>query len=190
MAPSGNSTNSLDLSMLDKVFTCASFDATNPCNKSDRCRYRQALLVFPLLDGWRNDKVPTDLVPAFVEKMASIVQILNAARIAHVDLRPQNVMWRIDGEGQLDCRLSDLEDSMYFGRFIVSSKLAAYVSDCRYPVKRLETQTQVPVDNRANDCFCRPSSAGNLHSELYGEENYTFADYMRFHYQNFEECYL
>jgi serine/threonine protein kinase len=99
-------------------------------------------IVFPLLsesDGWTNGRPPIDLCDQYLAKLRLAVAILNAARVPHLDLRPENLMWRwvTDGAGGggLELKVIDFEFALMFGQVVPEAFVHAIVStkDCRYP---------------------------------------------------------
>lgn len=84
----------------------------------------QPVIIFPGLtvqDGWTNEKPPSDCVSMYLEALAQAVAFLNRAQIAHMDLRPPNIMWRQNSDGMLEVMVIDFEDAVAFGRFISPS---------------------------------------------------------------------
>jgi len=96
------------------------------------------LILFPLLaptDGWRNDKPPSMLFPSYLEQLQLAVSTLNFARIAHLDLRPANIMWRAINDLAVELRVIDFEDAVRFDYVIPKDLIETVVRTCdrRYP---------------------------------------------------------
>eukprot|EP01033_Poteriospumella_lacustris_P006763 gene6763-4877_t len=102
------------------------------------------LILFPRLspdDGWTNNK-PTQgsVQQLYLEQLNLAVAALNTAGIAHLDLRPANILWRNVQSGDapsLELRLIDFEDAVPFGQVIPPGYVRniIYLADCRYPFK-------------------------------------------------------
>ena len=95
------------------------------------------LLVFPYLVGWESRKPDDQYHQGYAEQLELAVAFLNRARVDHQDLRPENILWRIDGN-HFRLKICDFEDSVEFGEQI-STKRVAYISevnDYRNPFTR------------------------------------------------------
>lgn len=119
--------------------------------------YRPVVL-FPLLGDWRTDKPPAELRQSYLAQVALANNIMNQAGVAHMDERPENVMWRarteLDG---VELQVIDLEDAVLFG-FPVSSDYVTHIinqRDRRYPF--------LPGDEESTQI------AGTVHNEFYLE---------------------
>ena len=97
------------------------------------------IIVYDLLDTpWTVGKPDQIYVESYCQKVTEVVRILNEAGIAHMDLRPHNIMWRpassADEGGsskEVELRLIDFEDALIFGDIIVC--IDKYLNDPRYP---------------------------------------------------------
>jgi hypothetical protein len=104
--------------------------------------YRPLLLFrgLPAWNGWTTAKPPPELRAVYVQHLRRAVQLLNLAGVAHLDLRPSNIMWRrVDPAHQLlAMNLTDFEDAQLFGMGISNR----YVSLCdsRHPFTAEEIQ--------------------------------------------------
>jgi hypothetical protein len=98
------------------------------------------LIMFPRLSkekGWSNDKPPERLHAAYLDQLRIACDLLNVRGVAHLDLRPANIMWRESSveEHGVEMFLIDFEDAVIFGdiiplefiQFVVETK------DGRYP---------------------------------------------------------
>lgn len=91
------------------------------------------LVVFPLLDrSWKMTKPVTfGHKKSYLLGIATAIKILNAARVAHCDLRPPNIMWKeVDGTN-VSIQVIDFEDSYQFD--IYFQLYSEIISDRRYP---------------------------------------------------------
>jgi hypothetical protein len=75
------------------------------------------------------------------------INVLNLANIAHLDLRPANIMWReIKGQefSQVELQLIDFEDAVLFDYPIPTEFVKVVVTNCdaRYPFKPGDEKTQ------------------------------------------------
>eukprot|EP01031_Cornospumella_fuschlensis_P027769 gene27769-33538_t len=103
---------------------------------SERNFQHVPLLVYQLLDekSWTNtEKPPKEYRDQYVIALREVVDLLNEAGVAHMDLRPSNIMWRIDDSGRiLEIRVIDFEDVCFFGTYIDFADILS--EDRRYPV--------------------------------------------------------
>ena len=105
--------------------------------------------------GWSNEKPDRGLVPSYVECIKRAVDILNAAGIAHMDLRPSNILWRCKTDSSVpmvEIRVIDLEDAVAFGFFIRHVDIMRL--DCRYPVHERDGD-RIPAAQHHNDWFLK-----------------------------------
>lgn len=133
------------------------------------------VVVYEMLhkrEGWNQSKPPPELVTSYVDSIVAAVGILNAAGIAHMDLRPSNIMWRRNGESilrEVEVKIIDLEDAVPFGYYI--SFVEVLKSDSRYPVADTDDREHIPASSLHNDWFCEVIS-----SWARQEEQESFAD--------------
>eukprot|EP01031_Cornospumella_fuschlensis_P027125 gene27125-32769_t len=94
------------------------------------------LLIFHFLDDkvWKNvEKPPEKYREHYIVALRQVVELLNEAGVAHMDLRPSNIMWKVDdSKGRLDIRVVDFEDACLFGAYI--DYVDTLGEDARYPV--------------------------------------------------------
>ena len=88
------------------------------------------LLVYPLLRNYRSSKPDVRYRSKYVEKLKNVVHALNTARIAHLDLRPENILWTIDKPAEnIHLQVIDFEDVVPFDYlFRIHENM-----DARYP---------------------------------------------------------
>jgi hypothetical protein len=95
------------------------------------------LIVFERLhhkDGWTNEKpVGEAAVSKYMDLLKNALDLLNKAQVAHLDLRPQNIMWRMH-QGVMEMRLIDFETCIPFGLCIPPESATHFARDARYPV--------------------------------------------------------
>jgi hypothetical protein len=165
------------------------------CSKMKRCisthfpHYHEDLvadgcpvIVYDMLpmEEWVNTKPPPELVQSYVRCVTIAVDIMNAAKIAHMDLRPANIMWcRLSMDiTEVKIRVIDLEDAVPFGfciRSVESLKL-----DPRYPIFRTDDRTFIPASSAHNDWFCEAVS-----SWAQQDDENEFTQYMASNYSMF-----
>lgn len=84
-------------------------------HKKELIRNGCPIIVFNLLDSsWKNNKPPEEFRRLYIDGIDRVVSILNSAEIAHLDLRPTNIMWKILDDNTLKIRVIDFEDSLPF----------------------------------------------------------------------------
>lgn len=89
------------------------------------------IIVFDLLNTeWKNTKPPQEFYRLYLDAVEKAVLILNSAEIAHLDLRPTNIMWRIQ-DTTLEIKVIDFEDSLPFNTIFEPYEAILY--DRRYP---------------------------------------------------------
>ena len=90
------------------------------------------IIMFPRLEvGWGTEKPSTPQQrEQYVHQLNIANRALNLAGVAHLDLRPANIMWRdtgrdrdmnTNGEEEFSCvelKVIDFEDAVIFGHFI------------------------------------------------------------------------
>jgi hypothetical protein len=75
------------------------------------------IVLFPWLQNYSTNKPPPQLRESYLAGLNEAVQLLNQTKIAHLDLRPENIMWRETGElGKVDMKIIDLETAVRFDR--------------------------------------------------------------------------
>ena len=95
------------------------------------------VVSFPVLcekAGWSNNKPTERYVQAYIDELSTAVNVLNTAKVAHMDLRPSNIMWRVtpDDDSKVEMQIIDLEDAERFGQYIQLWDVLK--EDSRYPV--------------------------------------------------------
>ena len=97
------------------------------------------MIVFNKLqqeDGWDNHKPPVELRDDYIIKLSEAIDVLNSANVAHLDLRPSNIMWRrVDTSNTVEIQLIDFEDAELFESLVPPPFIETVVSksDKRYP---------------------------------------------------------
>lgn len=128
-----------------------------------------------LSSEWSNKKPPSDVVQSYVYNVHKAVEVLNEAKISHMDLRPANILWRIDPafdtKSEVEIRVIDLEDSVPFGFHIrCVDKLR---NDPRYPVSVQDDRELIPATSDQNDWFGMAVASWAQRSDVN-----SFGDYM------------
>lgn len=92
------------------------------------------VLLFPKLVGWSKERPPTHLRNKYRDKLRRAINALNSAGIAHLDLRPDNIMWKEDN-GDVSVRLIDFDDAYPFEYVIPEDYVSMMAGDInkRYP---------------------------------------------------------
>jgi len=123
------------------------------------------LIIFPRLlasKGWSMEKPPPELRIQYVKQLTLAVTALNVAKIAHLDLRPANIMWReargMEGGEEGSCvelQLIDFEDAVFFEDLIPAGfvKFVVEYNDSRYPFVRGDEKTIQLARKFHNDFF-------------------------------------
>ena len=72
----------------------------------------------------------------FAQEYLDVVQsaVLSSKKVAHFDLRPENIFCRICGDVKLEMKILDFEDSIFFGRKIAKASLYEGDPYHRYPI--------------------------------------------------------
>jgi len=66
----------------------------------------------------------------FIIAVNNAVEILNRAEICHMDLRPENILYKVEN-GQFRIQVIDMEYAIKFGDCLPLSE--CFLKDCRYP---------------------------------------------------------
>lgn len=154
-------------------------------------------IIFPLLDSssWSNERPPAQYADSYIRELNRAVALFNAAGVAHMDLRPANIMWRIavavaafssdDCDCRVEMKIIDVEDAMLFGCKLPHSMVEIYARDSRYPIKNVKydhrSSIGVVVNESHNEFFLRAVSAWVLHNE----QDVTFPYFMNRHHESF-----
>ena len=119
------------------------------------------LILFPRLppeDNWRTDKPSAEQRGQYLALLKEANSFLNAAGVAHLDERPDNIMWRQRRDADLasiELRLIDFEDAVLFHDPIPSELVKIIVSTCdrRYPFREGDESTDQLASALHNDFF-------------------------------------
>lgn len=116
------------------------------------------VILFPLLPSslWSTEKPPELLRDAYLRELYKANKALDDARVAHLDERPANIMWRANGD-KVELRLIDFEDAVFFGDFIPHPFVEYVVlnGDWRYPFKSGDEQNLQKARAVHNDFFSK-----------------------------------
>ena len=67
-------------------------------------RYKP-IILFPQLEDYHTDKPPLPLRVGYETSLERAITVLNQAGVAHLDLRPENIMWKVnDDEKTIDMK--------------------------------------------------------------------------------------
>jgi len=118
------------------------------------------LIIFPRLSGseWNISKPPPEYRDQYVEQLKLAIAALNVSQVAHLDLRPANIMWRADGKGKnshVELQVIDFEDAVLFNDVIPEKFVKAVVEtgDRRYPFKSGDEMAAQEAKKLHNDFF-------------------------------------
>jgi len=94
------------------------------------------VIMFQNLSGWRNDRPMVEIeVESYITKLTIAVDYLNQAGVAHMDLRPSNIMWQWNKEmNSVDIQIIDFEDAVTFGSKIRFVEILKADACRRYPI--------------------------------------------------------
>ena len=106
---------------------------------------KSPIIIFPNLSSlsWTNNKPKEQVViSSYLEALSAAVNVLNQAAVAHMDLRPHNIMWNWDEHtNSIRIQIIDFEDAVLFGSKIRSLDKLKGDNTHRYPpmpLKELE----------------------------------------------------
>jgi hypothetical protein len=96
------------------------------------------IILFAYLDGWKTEKPVPELQGSYLEQLGVAIAVMNKAGVAHLDLRPDNVLWRPragveKGVPLVDLKIIDFEDAVCFEFPIPTEYVQVIVHDARYP---------------------------------------------------------
>ena len=92
------------------------------------------ILFDRLNENWRNTKPPEHLHKNYLIKVLEATRIFIKANVAHLDLRPSNIMWRQVGEYDgIEISIIDLESFCFFEQLLPLSYVSVVSKDPRYP---------------------------------------------------------
>eukprot|EP01042_Synura_sphagnicola_P002353 gene2353-biopygen2567 len=120
------------------------------------------LILFPRLfvdEGWGISKPSEQHRQGYLEQVSAATTALNTASVAHLDMRPANVMWRpVAEDTSMSCvevRLIDFEDAELFGDEISSELVTAVIRsrDRRYPFTEGDERTTQIANKFHNEFF-------------------------------------
>jgi hypothetical protein len=151
------------------------------------------VIIYKYLDpknGWSNKRPPCDLVEKYLVKLAEVISILSKAKVAHMDLRPHNIMWRWNDELQtVDIQIIDFEDAVIFGGKVRNIEHLNKDAHHRYPP--MSNELLVYASNYHNDWFlCSIQMWLADNEDDKEEEEKDFGSYMFFNYSKIEQKIL
>jgi hypothetical protein len=133
-------------------------------------------------DGWSINRPPSRLVPAYLERLRLAIDLLNTAEVAHMDLRPANILWKANtDESDVEMQIIDFETSVPFGIAINYPQRLRY--DPRYPVLSTDERHVIPACPAHNTWFLRAITKW-LEEDLTKD---TFNDYMAMKWASIED---
>jgi hypothetical protein len=154
--------------LIDHVFAVPHFTVTFRPEDLDL----SPLVVFPYLpvEEWSTRKPETSYVEGYTQELKAAVTFLNTAGVDHQDLRPANILWRVQG-GRMRLKICDFEDSVLFGEQISSEYLSRIMdkNDYRYPFTRRYNGDLVQYGCARNNYYFRNIIVRWLNS---GEPNF------------------
>jgi hypothetical protein len=116
------------------------------------------VMLFPRLattDGWTSNPPPVHLQALYLHELRRAVQLLNRAKVAHLDLHPANILWRcVDSQDpKLELRVIDFEHAQLFDTVIPNR----FVSLCshRYPFTDKQREAAYRIESAAEEAAQR-----------------------------------
>ena len=124
------------------------------------------LLVFLYLDDWVTTK-PTEIETreSYFQQLQNAIAFLNLAQVDHLDLRPANIMWRLEGN-EFRLKICDFENAVIFGTQISSQLLTQMAGDYRYPFTSPYNDEPVQYGCARNNFYFRHCIRRWLDSEV------------------------
>ena len=121
---------------------------------------------------WKNTRPKIELVDSYLFQLRLAVDILNKAKVAHLDLRPANIMWREVDSNSIEMKLIDFEDAQMFGFTIPNSFVNNVVSDkdYRYPFVNQNVDSVLAANQQHNEFYIL--LLGNWLRELQNVEDF------------------
>jgi hypothetical protein len=113
------------------------------------------IIAFPLLRGWNNEKPPQRLHANYMVELGNAIAFMNGGNVAHMDLRPANIMWRELADNAVSMRIIDFEDAVIFTHTISADLIRVIVrtQDYRYPFRVGDDEQRQVADERHNRFF-------------------------------------
>ena len=145
------------------------------------CMTHRPLIAFDFLsqyNGWRNDRPSSAYTDSYLNNISKAIDIMNSAGVAHLDLRPSNIMWRPLGSNKpndVEVKIIDFEDGAIFGSLVPPPFVEHVVTatDTRYPFdKSSKGQDQVVCENHNNFFFFVIKGWLSLSREEYDFDNF------------------
>jgi hypothetical protein len=104
---------------------------------------------------WKNTRPKNELVDSYLFQLRLAVDILNKAKVAHLDLRPANIMWREVDSNSIEMKLIDFEEAQMFGFTIPHSFVNNVVSDkdYRYPFVYQIVDSDLAANQQHNEFY-------------------------------------
>ena len=117
------------------------------------------ILVYPLLsakDNWQSSdkdgKPGENFRVDYLRKLELVINELNTAGVAHMDLRPTNILWRPapqGGDGEVEMKVIDFEDALFFDELVLNRRM--YDSNPNYPLYGID-QAILDADMKIENC--------------------------------------
>lgn len=83
---------------------------------------------------WKNERPRQEYVGPYLAQFARLIDLLNAAGVVHMDLRPQNVMWKALANGSVQIQAIDFEEALFVGELVPADTVKMHKKDFRYPI--------------------------------------------------------
>jgi hypothetical protein len=113
------------------------------------------IIAFPLLRDWNNEKPPQRLHASYMVELDNAIAFMNSGKVAHMDLRPANIMWQELTDNAVSMRIIDFEDAVIFTHTIPNDWIGVIVAthDFRYPFRVGDEAQRKVADERYNFFF-------------------------------------
>lgn len=116
------------------------------------------VILFPLLDSsWKNEKPPKELYQSYLQQIRRGVDVLNEVKIIHLDLRPENILWKRKNEesNEVLIQIIDFEFAHEFGDIIPQDWVSTFTEyrSFRYPFCDQDVSRDVIACDKHNEFF-------------------------------------
>lgn len=118
--------------------------------------YSYGVIIYPHLQGFKSDKpIDNKVRDLYLLKLTSVVQWLQDSLVSHNDLRPENIMYKVEQNGFMNFKLLDFEDASFIGEpyGLQFEFMKLCTRDSRYPVFKDSLDESSCASNENNQFF-------------------------------------